>query len=73
MSAIELEDIRIPGNLRAPVHIQLLIFCLDYTADSIADTSIWTGPRTLDNLVDFIVKGSLPSTRLLRPDPTTGF
>ncbi|KAJ7738458.1 U3-containing 90S pre-ribosomal complex subunit-domain containing protein [Mycena maculata] len=32
-------------------------------ADSIADTSIWTGPRTLDNLVDFIVK-VLPSLRL---------
>ncbi|KAJ7109164.1 U3-containing 90S pre-ribosomal complex subunit-domain containing protein [Mycena epipterygia] len=31
--------------------------------DSIADTSIWTGPRTLDNLVDFIVK-VLPSLRL---------
>ncbi|KAJ6547348.1 U3-containing 90S pre-ribosomal complex subunit-domain containing protein [Mycena capillaripes] len=44
MSAIELEDIRIP-------------------ADFIADTSIWTGPRTLDNLVDFIVK-VLPSLRL---------
>ncbi|KAJ7684973.1 U3-containing 90S pre-ribosomal complex subunit-domain containing protein [Mycena polygramma] len=44
MSAIELEDIRIP-------------------ADSIADTSAWTGPRTLDNLVDFIVK-VLPSLRL---------
>ncbi|KAJ6513887.1 U3-containing 90S pre-ribosomal complex subunit-domain containing protein [Mycena vitilis] len=44
MSAIELEDIRIP-------------------ADAIADTSAWTGPRTLDNLVDFIVK-VLPSLRL---------
>ncbi|KAJ7694149.1 U3-containing 90S pre-ribosomal complex subunit-domain containing protein [Mycena rosella] len=32
-------------------------------ADSIADTSIWTGPRTLDNLVDFIVK-VLPNLRL---------
>ncbi|KAF7338473.1 Protein cms1 [Mycena venus] len=32
-------------------------------ADSIADTSIWTGPRTLDNLVDFIIK-VLPNLRL---------
>ncbi|KAJ7470546.1 U3-containing 90S pre-ribosomal complex subunit-domain containing protein [Mycena latifolia] len=32
-------------------------------ADSIADTSIWTGPRTLDSLVDFIVK-VLPNLRL---------
>ncbi|KAJ7134948.1 U3-containing 90S pre-ribosomal complex subunit-domain containing protein [Mycena crocata] len=32
-------------------------------ADAIADTSIWTGPRTLDNLVNFIVK-VLPSLRL---------
>ncbi|KAJ7285629.1 U3-containing 90S pre-ribosomal complex subunit-domain containing protein [Mycena rebaudengoi] len=31
--------------------------------DAIADTSIWTGPRTLDNLEDFIVK-VLPSLRL---------
>ncbi|KAJ6623416.1 U3-containing 90S pre-ribosomal complex subunit-domain containing protein [Mycena sp. CBHHK59/15] len=31
--------------------------------DSIADTSIWTGPRTLDNLVDLIIK-VLPSLRL---------
>ncbi|KAJ7632414.1 U3-containing 90S pre-ribosomal complex subunit-domain containing protein [Roridomyces roridus] len=32
-------------------------------ASSIADTCIWTGPRTLDNLSDFIVK-VLPSLRL---------
>jgi len=32
-------------------------------AESIADTSIWTGPRTLDNLVDFIVK-VLPTLRV---------
>ncbi|KAJ7172692.1 U3-containing 90S pre-ribosomal complex subunit-domain containing protein [Mycena filopes] len=32
-------------------------------ADSIADTSIWTGPRNLDNLLDFIVK-VLPTLRL---------
>ncbi|KAJ7905280.1 U3-containing 90S pre-ribosomal complex subunit-domain containing protein [Mycena olivaceomarginata] len=44
MSALELEDLRIP-------------------ADSIADTSIWTGPRTLDSLVDFIIK-VLPNLRL---------
>ncbi|KAJ7489918.1 U3-containing 90S pre-ribosomal complex subunit-domain containing protein [Mycena galericulata] len=31
--------------------------------DSIADTSIWTGPRTLDNLVDFVIK-VLPSLHL---------
>ncbi|KAJ6455798.1 U3-containing 90S pre-ribosomal complex subunit-domain containing protein [Mycena sanguinolenta] len=44
MSALELEDIRIP-------------------VDSVADTSMWTGPRTLDNLVDFIIK-VLPNLRL---------
>ncbi|KAJ7752070.1 U3-containing 90S pre-ribosomal complex subunit-domain containing protein [Mycena metata] len=44
MSAIELEDMKIP-------------------VESIADTSIWTGPRTLDNLVDFIVK-VLPTLRV---------
>ncbi|KAK7015040.1 protein cms1 [Favolaschia claudopus] len=31
--------------------------------DSIADTTMWTGPRTLDNLVDFIIK-VLPNLRL---------
>ncbi|KAJ7349490.1 U3-containing 90S pre-ribosomal complex subunit-domain containing protein [Mycena albidolilacea] len=54
MSALELEDLRIP-------------------ADSIADTSIWTGPRTLDSLVDFIIK-VLPNLhlRLSQRSKTTG-
>ncbi|KAJ7273499.1 U3-containing 90S pre-ribosomal complex subunit-domain containing protein [Mycena haematopus] len=48
------------GDIRIPV-------------DSIADTSIWTGPRTLDNLVDFIVK-VLPNLhlRLSQRSKTTG-
>ncbi|KAF7304715.1 Protein cms1 [Mycena kentingensis (nom. inval.)] len=44
MSAIELEDLRIP-------------------ADAIADTTAWTGPRTLSELPDFIAK-VLPNLRL---------
>ncbi|PPQ89097.1 hypothetical protein CVT25_006469 [Psilocybe cyanescens] len=44
LSAIELEDLRIPES-------------------SIADTTAWTGSRTLDGLVDLITK-TLPSLRL---------
>ncbi|KAF9036739.1 U3-containing 90S pre-ribosomal complex subunit-domain containing protein [Panaeolus papilionaceus] len=44
LSAIEMEDLRIP-------------------ASSIADTTSWTSPRTLDQLVNFIVK-TLPGLRL---------
>ncbi|KJA27402.1 hypothetical protein HYPSUDRAFT_131565 [Hypholoma sublateritium FD-334 SS-4] len=44
LSALELEDLRIP-------------------ASSIADTNTWTGPRTADHLVDFIIK-VLPNLRL---------
>ena len=29
----------------------------DKPGTSIADTTAWTGPRTLDHLVEFIVKG----------------
>ncbi|PPQ68962.1 hypothetical protein CVT24_000351 [Panaeolus cyanescens] len=47
LSVIEMEDLKIPGR----------------TASSIADTTSWTGPRTLDQLVNFIVK-TLPSLRL---------
>ncbi|KAH8833569.1 U3-containing 90S pre-ribosomal complex subunit-domain containing protein [Flagelloscypha sp. PMI_526] len=43
LSALELEDLRIPDS-------------------SIADTTQWTGPRNLDNLVDFICK-TLPTLR----------
>ncbi|KAL1755343.1 U3-containing 90S pre-ribosomal complex subunit-domain containing protein [Schizophyllum commune] len=54
MSAIELEDMRIPEA-------------------AIVDTTIWTGPRTLDNLVDFIMK-AVPSlkTRLGQKSKANG-
>ncbi|KDR73448.1 hypothetical protein GALMADRAFT_124540 [Galerina marginata CBS 339.88] len=44
LSALELDDLRIPES-------------------AIAQTTIWTDPRSLDQLVDFIMK-SLPSLRL---------
>ncbi|KAG2020689.1 hypothetical protein CC2G_005997 [Coprinopsis cinerea AmutBmut pab1-1] len=42
-------------------------------ASAIADTSMWTGPRTLDHLVDFIIK-VLPNlkTRLSQRPKSTG-
>ncbi|TRM61741.1 U3-containing 90S pre-ribosomal complex subunit-domain containing protein [Schizophyllum amplum] len=54
MSALELEDMRIPE-------------------DAIADTTVWTGPRTLDNLVDFIMK-AVPAlkTRLGQKSKSNG-
>ncbi|KAG5354164.1 hypothetical protein C0989_003677 [Termitomyces sp. Mn162] len=54
MSALELEDMRIP-------------------ASAIADTTSWTGPRTLDQLVDFIIKTNPTLTkRLTQKSKTTG-
>jgi protein CMS1 len=56
MSTLELGDMRIPGRLAGSfthgLHSQDI-----QVEGSIADTTIWTGPRTLDQLVDFIVKG----------------
>jgi len=54
MSALELEDMRIPES-------------------SIADTTNWTGPRTLDHLSDFIIK-TVPKlhTRLSQKSKNTG-
>jgi len=54
MSALELDDIQIPGS-------------------SIADTTKWTGPRTLEQLVDFITK-VLPTlrTRLSQKSKSSG-
>lgn len=53
------------------VNIRLLVtFCYSYidwqTATSIADTTTWTGPRTLDHLADFIIK-SAPRNVTLHP------
>ncbi|KAF8212457.1 U3-containing 90S pre-ribosomal complex subunit-domain containing protein [Mycena galopus ATCC 62051] len=46
-----------------PSALELELSDIRIPGDSIADTSIWTGPRTLDNLVDFIIK-VLPNLRL---------
>ncbi|KAG6885069.1 hypothetical protein C0993_006148 [Termitomyces sp. T159_Od127] len=54
MTALELEDMRIPES-------------------AIADTTSWTGPRTLDQLVDFIIKTNPTLTkRLAQKSKTTG-
>lgn len=39
------------------MRIQTRVLLDDQTELSIVDTGAWTGPRTLDHLVDFIVKG----------------
>ncbi|KAJ7098125.1 U3-containing 90S pre-ribosomal complex subunit-domain containing protein [Mycena belliarum] len=64
MSAIELGDLHIPCPSPLSTFFSFAApstHC--FPAHSIADTSIWTGPRTLDNLVDFVVK-VLPNLRL---------
>ncbi|KAG6829985.1 hypothetical protein H0H87_009592 [Tephrocybe sp. NHM501043] len=54
VTAIELEDLRIP-------------------ASSIANTTSWTGPRTLDQLTDFIIKTNPTLTkRLAQKSKSTG-
>ncbi|KAG6891034.1 hypothetical protein C0992_010696 [Termitomyces sp. T32_za158] len=54
MTALELEDMRIP-------------------ASAVADTTSWTGPRTLDQLVDFIIETNPTLTkRLGQKSKTTG-
>lgn len=56
MSALELHDMQIPSGHQD-------VFCLDISqiddksGTSIADSTVWTGSRTLDHLVEFIVKG----------------
>lgn len=61
MSKLELEDVRIPGMtiVARIASTQAQTFQIE---DSIADTTIWTGPRTLDHLVGFITEGAFAKT-----------
>jgi protein CMS1 len=66
LSVVEMDDLRIPGTpMRERTNVQVQINLQIET--SIADTTSWTGPRSLDQLVDFIMKSKQsPSLSPLR-------
>ena len=61
MSELELEDLRLPGE--CSLRPFFLTGLTGRLASAVTDTSLWTGPRTLDHLVEFIIKGEVVATR----------
>ncbi|KAH0830508.1 U3-containing 90S pre-ribosomal complex subunit-domain containing protein [Lanmaoa asiatica] len=56
LTELELNDMRIPGERIQ--HIWLLVILIEMqTETAITDTTQWTESRSLDRLVDFIIKG----------------
>ena|ERR1700722_9912415 len=63
MSQIELDDLRIPGSWIYSYSLLTLSSLANKQIEkSIADTSLWSSPRTLDRLVDFIAEGRTSTT-----------
>lgn len=56
MSGIELADVQIPGKCHHHSWVSAFSMLTDQTESSMADTTLWTGSRNLDQLVDFITK-----------------